>query len=439
MSVRKNTRKLVALDFASTGLKVVAAEVLDNGLLRILSDEFHKADAIKHGIIGYPTGTAFNVTTVMKRLMNSAKLSHDPVSRFSIAVGGKSMTIVPANIKKTFRGKQEITAKLLEELSQEVWSSYNTDGKLVYADIPVSYEVNGRKIEDPEGMTANDIFINYHLVVADARIHENFQKCMERISEYKTKDLFLLPDAIAFAVSEEEEREEGCAFINMGDTTTTLAIYKGDLIQYLLTIPFGGGNITKDIEEIGIAYEHAEKLKQRFGVASQALLDEDIQITVPALDASVDKIPIKRSMLAMIIEARLDEIFYPIKQALARYTDEIPYGIILSGGAAKMEGMSYYIANYLDMEVRIGEHHDKLSDDTPSKYHDSKFSQLVGILFMASNREDDEISQVEEEPQKPKKPKKSRKSISNKLTQSFFEFFSDGEDPQQEARQKTQQ
>ncbi len=418
MKGKKDIRKIVALDFASTGLRAIVAEVSDDDKLRILSSEHRKADAIKHGIIGHPTGTAFNVTSLLKELTNSAKLKH-PIKEFSLALSGRAMRVVQAVVEKSLGKDKEITDKMLDEMATEAKESYQADKMLVYDTIPVYYELDGKFVDEPEGMKARNIQAYYNLIVGSAQIHTQFQKCMERISYESREDhIFLMPEAIVYAVAQEEERKEGCAIIHMGDTTTTLAIYQDEILQYMLTVPFGGGSITKDIEEMGIEEAYAEKLKCKFGLAAQSLVDKDVQIMVNAIDESIGKIPVKQSFLSMIIESRLDEIFQPILQALDQYDEEIPHGIILTGGAAKLQGMVHYLTEKIDMPVRLGSHAHLLSKDSAEKYHDMIYTQLVGILNLTHD-ERENTEYIEDE----KKPRKQKKPLQDKITQGFFRFF----------------
>lgn len=47
--------------------------------------------------------------------------------------------------------------------------------------------------------------------------------------------------------------------------TTTLSIYKGGLLRYMVVIPFGGRTVTKDIKELGFIDTAAESYKIKYG------------------------------------------------------------------------------------------------------------------------------------------------------------------------------
>lgn len=414
--------RLVAFDFAATGVRAIAARVLEDGSIRVLSSEHRMADEIKHGIIGQPSGTAFNVTSLLKQLQNSAGFQ-EPITQIATAVGGKSMRIVRASVSRKLNKSKEITNDIIDDMALECEKSYQAKNMLVYDTIPVIYELDGKETENPEGQRAYNIVGHYHLVVGSELMKLQLQKCMERIYNCSVDYISLAAEALAYAVAEEEDRENGCAIINMGDTFTTLAIYRHELLQYLLVVPFGGGNITRDIEEIGISQAHAEKVKRLQGVAAQSFVENEVHIRIPAKNPDDEPLVVPITFLAMIIESRLDEIFNPIFQQLQAFQHEIPNGIIISGGAAKLTNIKEYLEMKTGLPVRTGDHSGWLSDDTPEEYDDLEYAQIIGTIILAHEHKMENREPVESDP--PKKTKNKRKSFTEKITQGIFSFFED--------------
>jgi cell division protein FtsA len=422
MKGKDDINRLVAFDFAATGVRAIAARILEDGSIRVLSSEHRMADEIKHGIIGQPSGTAFNVTSLLKQLQNSAGF-HEPITQIATAVGGKSMKIVHASVSRKLNKSKEITDDIIDDMALECEKSYQSNNMLVYDTIPVNYELDGKETENPEGHRAYNIVGHYHLVVGSELMKLQLQKCMERIYNCSVDYISLTAEALSYAVAEVEDRENGCAIIHMGDTYTTLSIYRHELLQYLLVVPFGGGNITKDIEEIGISQAHAEKLKHLQGIASQSFVENEVHIRIPTKNPNEEPLVVAKSFLAMIIESRLDEIFNPIFQQLQVYQHALPNGIIISGGAAKLTNIKEYLEMKTGLPVRIGDHSGWLSDDTPEEYDDLAYAQIIGTLILAHEHRLKSQEAVESEP--PKKIKNKRKSFTEKITQGIFSFFED--------------
>lgn len=419
MRGKEEILKIVAFDFAGTGIRAIAAEVKEDNAIRIISEEKRKVEGIKNGIIGQPSGTAFNVVSLLKELQNSAGI-REPIKKFSTAFGGKSMKIIQASVQRKLNRSKEITADIIDSLALECEKSYQVEDMVVYDTIPVVYEVDSVEMENPEGKRGNYIRANYHLVVGSAGMKVQLQKCMERIVNSRIEHMPLAAEAFAIAVSEEEDRQAGCAVINMGDSSTTLAIYQDEILQYLLVVPLGGRNITRDIEEIGITEEYAEKLKCKKGVAMESLVDAPVNIRIPARNPSDPPVIVTNTFLSMIIESRLDEIFKPVFKVLQQYEDQLPNGIIISGGAAKLGNMKEYMEQKSGLPTRYGDHSGWLTEDTPEKYHDLSYAQIVGTIILTHDfrtENADKIQKIEND------QLKHRKSIKQIITQGIFDFF----------------
>lgn len=426
MKGKTDTKKIVAFDFASTGIRAVAAEVMEDNSVRILSEESRKAEGVKHGIIGQPSGTAFSISALWKELQNSAELK-DTVKSFSTSFGGRSMSIVRATVEKKLSKHKAITEDQIDAMALECEQSYQKEGMLVYDTIPVMYELDGKVLEKPEGLKGNRIVGTYHLVVGNELMKTQLDKCMERIYNCSIEFMPLAADAFSIAVTDEPERKEGCAVINLGDTSTTLAIYQNEILQQLLVVPLGGRNITHDIEEIGISEAHAEKLKCLKGTAKQEYIDKAVNIKIPSREPDAEPVVVQNTFLAMVIEARLDEMFQPIFEMLQQHAHDLPHGIILTGGGASLNKICEYINENTGIATRYGDHTDWLTPDTPQKYGAFEYSQLIGtILLTQSNREDKKPVETETEGSKKKSPK--RKSLREFFTQGFIDFFEDDTD-----------
>lgn len=446
MKRNEEFKKIFALDFAASGIKAIAAEVEDDNAIRILSSEIRRADAIKNGIIHQPTGTAFNVSSLLKQLKNSARIKEN-IKSFATGIGGKNMKIIAATYRYTLNKKREITAKDIDTMALECEKENNTTLSEVLDVIPLVYYVDGYKTENPEGMKGQQIVGEYHLVVGSRDIKAQFVKLLDRVASYQAEHTIIAPEAFAIAVSEEGDRKEGCAIINMGASSTTLIIYQNELIQHLLVVPFGSDNITRDIQSIGISEAHAEKLKCSFGQALEHLVESERKIKIPKLKNNNESILLKTSTLAMIIESRLDDIFYAVFQVLEQHKEMIPKGIIISGGGAKLTNIIDYIEKKSGFQTRYGDHSGWLTLDTDTKYHDLVYAQIIGIIILAIGEKKDNEKAKDKDNKRsiqldmfsPKAPQKKKRTfnISDKVTQSVFKFFDDDTPLTKEANQES--
>lgn len=432
-------KQLVALDFAGTGIRAIAAEVTDDDTIRILSHEHRKVDGIKNGIIGQPSGTAFNVAAVLKELQNSAGL-RNPIHYLSAAVGGRGMKIIPFTVERTFRKRQLITPELIDEMAHACEQEYKQSGSLVYDVIPLRYIVDGHEMEKPEDQKASSIVGEYHLVVGNEQIKSQLQKCMERIYNAEIDYMPLSAEAFSLAVTSQEEREEGCAVINFGDSSTSLAIFNDSILQHLMVVPLGGQHITRDIEETGISPESAEKLKCLKGVCMQQLIERPVNIKISNRTPGEPPVVLTDRFVALIIEARLDEMMEPIFAELKQRQLELPHGIVITGGGSKLGKLKEYLELRTGLYVRHGDHSHLLSPDGDPRYKNPEFSQLVGTILLAASyrREEQQQSPAVKESSQAKKKSDRGKSIGDSITQGIFRFFEDDTNLQEADEPKEQ-
>ncbi|MDD3321084.1 MAG: cell division protein FtsA [Paludibacter sp.] len=416
-----NSTKLIAIDFGSSKISVMAGEVLDSGEIRILSEESKVSDDVKWGIVDKPTGASYKVSELLKLLKNSARIPE--ITQVSVCLGAKSMKHKTHTISR-FVGKSNIvTDDLLADMLNECEKSIQRENIDVLDVIPISYILDGNRQDEPVGKKAVQITANYNIILGHSIIKKELERCFDRtgiIMGYSP----LAIEAISTVVLEDHEREAGCAIINFGATTTTLGVYNDGILQHLLVVPLGAKNITKDIQELGISEEHAEKLKCLKGYALERLVENPMYVQIPSENESGVPVRISTKFLSTIIEARLEEILQPIFDVISNLEFTLEEGIIITGGGSKLNNLIEFIEERTGINPRFGDHSDWLSNDTNNKYGDPIFAQLVGTIILT----DEYIKQHPEEiaiEQPKKKAKIPGKGLGEKLTNRIFDFFSE--------------
>jgi len=260
------------------------------------------------------------------------------------------------------------------------------DRELLHA-IPQEYTVDKNQgIRDPIGMVGTRLETEMYLVTIGASPAMNLRKSVEKAG-YRVKELVLEPLASALAVLTEDEKELGVALVEMGAGTTDVAIFHEGKIRHLATVNFGGSNVTNDIVQgIGLTQADAERVKERYGCAYEPMVDPDDVIELPGTVAQ-GKRHVAREVLAHIIHQRIDEIFYLVQQEIERagYANRLSGGVVVTGGAAAMEGVAALATDVFGTGVRIGnpaENLGGLSDSVDAP----RFSTVVGLALYGANR-----------------------------------------------------
>lgn len=247
--------------------------------------------------------------------------------------------------------------------------------------VPHAYKLDGQdNIKDPIGMTGTRLEIDAHVVSALAPHLINLQKATET-AKVTPKSIIVASVAAARAVLSESQIENGVALVDIGGSTTGIAIYEEGDLQYAAVIPVGGINITNDLA-IGLKTdpEIAEKLKLEHASAivrsdaSGVSLKHEGQIMTFQTD-EIDE----------IVEARLEEIFEAINHELkkAGRASKLPSGIVLTGGTAQLKGIADYAKQSLGLAARIGRTsgYGGVADDIEKP----QFATVLGLMLIDSD------------------------------------------------------
>ena len=260
------------------------------------------------------------------------------------------------------------------------------DRELLHA-IPQEYSVDKNQgIRDPIGMIGTRLETEMYLVTIGASPAMNLRKSVERAG-YHVRELVLEPLASSLSVLTEDEKELGVALVEMGAGTTDIAVFHEGKIRHLGTVNYGGNNVTSDIVQgIGVTQADAERLKEKYGCAYEPLVDPTDVIQLPSTVAQGDR-HIPREVLAHIIHQRMDEIFNLVLSEIERagFAQRLNGGVVISGGAAAMQGVAELAADVFGTGVRIGspaENIGGLSDSVDAP----RFATVVGLALYGAHR-----------------------------------------------------
>lgn len=164
--------------------------------------------------------------------------------------------------------------------------------------------------------------------------------------------------ATAQAALSEDEKDNGVALVDIGAGATSVAIYKGGILRYYDSIPFGGQLITKDIQSIcRIGEKLAENIKKAYGVCIPEKLynlgDKILKIQGDKEHASYE---LQVKLLSKIVTARMKEILDAVLFMIQEsgYADNLIAGIVLTGGGANIANCRILLKEMSGLSVRIG-------------------------------------------------------------------------------------
>jgi cell division protein FtsA len=210
-------------------------------------------------------------------------------------------------------------------------------------------------IREPVGMSGVRLEARIHIVTAAVTSAQNIVKCANKAG-LNVIDIVLEPLASAEATLGPDERDLGVCLADIGGGTTDIAVFADGSIKHTSVLALGGYHISNDIA-VGLRtpFEEAERIKKKFGVASARQLASDDVISVPSVGGRRPR-QVSRKILCEIIEPRVDEILTLARQVLVKagLEDQIPAGVVLTGGCAALEGLTELAEEIFEAPVRMG-------------------------------------------------------------------------------------
>ena len=369
---------IVAIELGSTEISGIAGKKNADGSINILAYSAEKSDdCIKKGVIYNLDKTTQKLTSIIKDLETKLQAG---IKKVYIGVGGLSLRSIRNTEARQLNDDTRISQAIIDSMMEANMETPLLDYEILAVE-PQEYKVGNNLLTEPVGTTASSIEGNYLNIIARPSVKQNIRQCLSHTG-YEIAGFTISPMATAETVLTTNEKRSGSALIDFGADTTTVAIYKNNILRHVCVIPLGGNNITKDICSKQIEEEDAELIKLRYASAyTEHEEGEEIQDTEFTIDG---KCSIMSRTLEDIVEARVNEIisnvFNQIK--LSNYSDGLMAGIVVTGGVSNMPNIDKAITNITKIEkVRVAHTGEINLTGKINLPKNGKLNTLVGILF----------------------------------------------------------
>jgi cell division protein FtsA len=383
-----NPDRLVAgLDIGSSKTTSIIAEVVGDlprhAGIKVLGVGQARTTGLRRGVVA---DIEEATRSVRKALTDAERMAGARVEHLYMGIAGEHMETMVSKGIVVVSGSEITRADIDRVNAVARTQDIPQDRELLHA-IPQEYTVDRQQgIREPAGMIGTRLETEMYLVTIGSAPASNLRRAVERAG-YKVQELVLEPLAGALAVLTEEEKELGVALIEMGAGSTDVAVFHEGKIRHLGAITFAGNNVTNDIVHgLGLTQADAERVKERYGCAYEPMVDRSEVIALPSTMAQGDR-QISRDLLAHIIHQRMDEIFDLALRDIesSGYLGKLAAGIVLTGGAATLPGMTELAADVFGTAVRLGiprENIVGLNDAVEAP----RFATAVGLTQYAAHR-----------------------------------------------------
>jgi cell division protein FtsA len=381
---------VVGLDIGSTKVCAVIGERNENGTLEITGVGMSASSGLRKGVVVNIEATLRAVASAIEA---AEMMSGRDVHTCWTGIGGNHIEGINSRGVVAVTGRNRETREIGQDDLNRVLEAARAVvipmDRQVLEVIPQSYIVDDQKaIRDPLDMIGVRLEAEVHIITCSVTSAQNLIKCVNRAG-FKANDLILLSLAAGRAVLTEEEKELGCALIDLGGGTTDVLVYSQGTPFSTTTVPVGGVRVTSDIAEvIHLSFETAERIKLDVGCCWEELMEGDDDIIVPGVGGR-PPLSIPRSHIMQIIFPRMKEIFAMVKDKLDNLplTRPLGGGIVLTGGGAQLLGAAELATHIFKIPVRIGVPLPNSLGGFADEYRNPAYAAAIGLVLEGNDRE----------------------------------------------------
>lgn len=348
----KKNNFFVGLDIGTTKICCIIGEQTESGEIDIIGIGQHPSRGLRKGVVVNIDSTVESIKSAVEEaeLMGGCEID----SVFVGIAGGhiKSLNSHGIIAVKNKEISQQDVHRVIEAAKA---IAIPMDREVIHV-LPQEYIVdNQNEIKTPIGMAGVRLEAKVHIVTAAVTSAQNIVKCVNKAG-LGVQDIVLEQLASSESVLSPDEKELGVALIDIGGGTSDLAIFHQGSIKHTSVLAIAGSQMTNDVA-IGLRTPNidAEKIKHAHGCALTSLVHNNEPIEVPNMGGRGTR-QVTLQILSEIIEARSREMFellnYEIQ--LSGFHELISSGIVLTGGASSMEGMSELAEEVFQVPVRVG-------------------------------------------------------------------------------------
>jgi len=319
--------------------------------LKIIGIGTAKTQGIKKGVI---TNIELASKSIKSALIDAQRVAGTRYEKVVVSISGAYTKSVDSNgvvnVPTYEIGIKEIQRSMSEsERRAQIHSDYE---KLHI--LPYNFKVDDQEhIEDPLGMNGSRLEVQTHIIMAQKSSLSNLRKALN-LAGVEPDNIVLSSYASAIATLNQDEKDLGVAFIDMGGATCNMLVHSGNSIRYNEFLGIGSANITNDLSAPPyMPILKAEDIKLNYGIL---LNNANELVEIPPINEDGKVQEVSLDVISNVIYARAEETLMILAKMLedSGYKNSIAAGVVLTGGMTKLEGIrELAIAVFDNMPVRI--------------------------------------------------------------------------------------
>lgn len=250
--------------------------------------------------------------------------------------------------------------------------------------IPLYFKVdNNDSIDNPLNMNGSRLEVYANIITAKKTSLTNIQSAL-KTSNIEVTNFVLNSYASTIATIQDDQKKLGTAVLDLGGSTSELAIFHNKSIIYNDVVLIGSEHITNDLSiMLHTPLSAASEVKKQYAslIPKSDTQNTITKVKIPILGNEAELKEISLDLIQPMIHARVEEVLCLAKDKLTHsgLYDTI-HSIVLTGGMSKIAGIDL-LAQKIFPNLPI-----KISNPINIQngyidFNDSTLSTIVGLLF----------------------------------------------------------
>ncbi len=368
---------VMAIDLGSSRIVAGLGKRDAEGAIRIIALKQMPSDSeIRRGIVHNIEDVAGTVRKLKEDLSNS-QTPPLVVNHVYVGINGYTLRTKDVHVFSQFAGTELFTEKELDELTDQIPENLPEDFYPINV-YQQEFLVDGKLDRSPIGTTPKQVDAHFKVIGGIEDVARKTETAFESIK--LSANLELGPIASAEAVLMPEEKSKGVVCVDFGAETTSICIYKNELVRYVSVLPFGGRNLTLDLLQLNLDEEDAESLKLLKGTALHYTDFEAQEGEEPFTkeDQEVNEILVAR------IEEIVENIWAQINRSGIE-TNKLLSGIVITGGASKLPDLEKLLARKTGLPVRKGDSSMYLDANSAAVFGKPEYARCIGLILLGKD------------------------------------------------------
>ncbi len=352
MAKKSDRNLIVGLDIGTSKVACIVGEINPDGDIEVVGLGTHPSKGLKKGVV---VNLETTVQSIQRAVDEAELMAGCRINSVYAGIAGSHIMSMNSHGIVAIKDKEVTQGDLDRVIDSTRAVAIPADQKILHI-LPQEYVIDRQEgIKEPVGMSGIRLEARVHIVTGAVSAAQNIVKCIRRCG-LEVQDIILEQLASSAAVLTDDEKDLGVCLVDIGGGTTDIAVFTDGAIRHTAVIPIAGDQVTNDIAvALRTPTQFAEDIKIKHACALTQLASLEDLIEVPSIGERPIR-QISRLNLAEIVEPRYEELLLLVQAELRRsgFEDLIAAGIVLSGGSARVEGLTELAEEIFHAPVRIG-------------------------------------------------------------------------------------